>query len=51
MDERQLFSSMIWALFGLSAVAFVVLMFIPAPYGRFVRRGWVLRFHRDSAGL
>ena len=40
MDEWQLFSTMTWALFGLAVIAFVVLMFIPAPYGRFVRRGW-----------
>jgi len=40
MNEWQLFSTMTWALFGLSVIGFVVLMFIPAPYGRFVRRGW-----------
>jgi protein-S-isoprenylcysteine O-methyltransferase Ste14 len=40
MTEREIFWTLTWALLGFSAVGFVVLMLIPAPYGRFVRRGW-----------
>ena len=40
MDEWRLRLTMIWVLFALSFVSFIVLMFIPAPYGRHVRPGW-----------
>jgi competence protein ComGC len=41
MDEWRLRMTMIWVLFVLSFVSFILLMFIPAPYGRHVRPEWV----------
>ena len=32
--------TMIWVLLALSLLSFVVLMFVPAPYGRHIRAGW-----------
>jgi hypothetical protein len=40
MGEWRLSMTMIGVLFAISFVTFVVLMFIPAPYGRHVRPGW-----------
>lgn len=40
MDEWGLYMTMIWVLLALSLLSFVVLMFVPAPYGRHVRAGW-----------
>ena len=40
MDEWRLHMTMIWVLFALSFISFIVLMFIPAPYGRHVT-SWV----------
>jgi protein-S-isoprenylcysteine O-methyltransferase Ste14 len=40
MDEWRLFRAMNWVLLGLALGGFVLLMLIPAPYGRYVRRGW-----------
>jgi hypothetical protein len=40
MAEWQLYLTMIWVLLALAVLSFVLLMFIPAPYGRHVRSGW-----------
>ena len=40
MDEGRLHMTMIWVLFALSFGSFILLLFIPAPYGRHVRPGW-----------
>ena len=40
MTERTIFDALLYGWFGLSAVTFVALQFITAPYGRHVRRGW-----------
>jgi hypothetical protein len=40
MDEWELYMTMIWVLLALSLLSFVVLMFVPAPYGRHIRAGW-----------
>ena len=39
MDEWGLYMTMIWVLLALSLLSFVVLMFVPAPYGRHVPCG------------
>jgi hypothetical protein len=38
MDEWGLYMTMIWCC--LRSLSFVVLVFVPAPYGRHVRAGW-----------
>ncbi len=40
IDEHGFFQWLITGWFGLSAVTFLVLLFIPAPYGRHLRPGW-----------
>jgi len=40
IDEQGFFNWLLVAWFTLSAVTFVVLLVIPAPYGRHVRPGW-----------
>jgi protein-S-isoprenylcysteine O-methyltransferase Ste14 len=39
-SERQFAFTLTWVLIALSAIAVVVLLLTPAPYGRFVRSGW-----------
>lgn len=38
MDERSLYNGLLIAWYALAAVVFVVLFYIPAPYGRYTRR-------------
>ena len=40
MMDRELFDAVVLAWFGLSAIVFLVVMFISAPYGRHERGGW-----------
>jgi len=40
IDERTLFDWLLTGWFILSGVTFLVLLFIPAPYGRHLRSGW-----------
>ena len=40
MNEAKLFSSLLLAWFVLSGLIFVLLYFIPAPYGRLAKNGW-----------
>lgn len=43
MSERQIYDVLLIAVFAMAAVAFVVLLFVRAPYGRYTRRGWGAR--------
>ena len=43
INEKIIFNALLIALFIISVLVFVSLFFIPAPYGRFTRRGWGLR--------
>ena len=40
MNERAFFDGTLWVMLGLSAITFVSLFFIVAPYGRHARGGW-----------
>lgn len=40
MDQYLLFDFLIIGWLGLAIVSFIVLLVIPVPYGRYVRRGW-----------
>lgn len=40
MSEAAFFQALLYLMLALSAVVFVVLFFISAPYGRHIRRGW-----------
>ncbi len=40
MDERAFYTGLLWSWLALAPVAFVVLLFKTAPYGRFARPGW-----------
>lgn len=40
MNEASFYSILVVVWLVLAAVVFVTLLFIPAPYGRFARRGW-----------
>lgn len=40
MNELQLHRGICWGLIGCAVVAFVLLQFLSAPYGRHVRDGW-----------
>ncbi len=40
MDEARFYTLMFYAWLGLAAVTFVLLFFVTAPYGRFLRQGW-----------
>ena len=40
MTEQAIHRLLLWAWLGAAAVVFVVLLFIAAPYGRHLRRGW-----------
>ncbi len=40
MTERALFDLLLYSWFALSAVVFLALLFISAPYGRHGRKGW-----------
>lgn len=40
MTERTLLDAVLWALVALGAITFVALLFVVAPYGRHVRRGF-----------
>lgn len=42
MNEPVFFNGLLIAFFCLALVVFIILFFIPAPYGRHVRRGWGL---------
>ena len=45
MDEASLFHLIITAWFVLAAMAFVGLLFVPAPYGRYARINYLRDFH------
>ena len=45
MTERSFYSYLVVSWLALAAMTFVALLFIPAPYGRFTRRGWGPRFN------
>jgi 3-oxo-5-alpha-steroid 4-dehydrogenase 1 len=45
MDERLFFRILIFVVFFMSAVVFLVLVFVTAPYGRYVRKGWGARMN------
>lgn len=40
MTAESLYQGMLWLSFPLALVTFVTLLFVPAPYGRYQRRGW-----------
>jgi 3-oxo-5-alpha-steroid 4-dehydrogenase 1 len=40
MNEVSLYNAMLVAWFALAPVTFVVLFFVAAPYGRYMRKGW-----------
>ena len=40
MTEIEIHRSLVWLLFGLAASTFAALLFVTAPYGRYVRGGW-----------
>jgi 3-oxo-5-alpha-steroid 4-dehydrogenase 1 len=40
MTERVIYGYVVVIWFALAAIAFLALLFVPAPYGRFTRRGW-----------
>jgi 3-oxo-5-alpha-steroid 4-dehydrogenase 1 len=40
MTERSFYSYLVVFWLALAAITFVALLFVPAPYGRFTRRGW-----------
>src|SRR5674476_1670438 len=40
MNEREIFNAIIATWLTLAAIVFVLLFFITAPYGRYVRKGW-----------
>lgn len=40
MNERILFYILLWGWLGIAAGIFIVLFFITAPYGRYIRKGW-----------
>lgn len=40
MTERHVYEYVVVVWFALAAVTFLALLFVPAPYGRFTRRGW-----------
>lgn len=40
MSERAWFDGLLWTMLGLSAVTFVALFAVTAPYGRHARTGW-----------
>ena len=43
MSEQEFYPILLYAFLGIGVIVFVVLFFIPAPYGRHVRSGWGLR--------
>ncbi len=43
--EKVIFNALLIFIFAVSAVVFVSLFFIPAPYGKFTRRNWGLRIN------
>jgi 3-oxo-5-alpha-steroid 4-dehydrogenase 1 len=40
MSERELFSTLTLVLLAVALASFVLLLFVPAPYGRHARTGW-----------
>ena len=40
MNEHEIFSVIIVTWLALASVVFVLLFFVTAPYGRYVRKGW-----------
>ncbi len=40
MSERATFDAVLWSFVALGAITFLVLLLVPAPYGRHVRRGF-----------
>lgn len=40
MELTFLYKIALWLIFGFAALVFVTLFFIPAPYGKFTRKGW-----------
>ena len=47
--EKTIFNILLISLFCISAVIFIFLFFISAPYGRFTRKGWGLRINPKIA--
>lgn len=45
MTEYLFYGYLVVFWFALAAITFVTILFIPAPYGRFTRRGWGLRLN------
>ncbi len=43
MSERQVYDILLIAIFAMAIIAFIVLFFVAAPYGRYTRRGWGAR--------
>ena len=47
--EKLIFNSLLIFIFIVSVLVFIVLFFIPAPYGKFTRREWGLRINPKVA--
>jgi 3-oxo-5-alpha-steroid 4-dehydrogenase 1 len=45
MNDRLFFQWLLLALFAVAAIVFVALLFMPAPYGRHLRKGWGPKLH------
>lgn len=49
VNGKTIFNALLIALFIISMLIYASLFFIPAPYGRFTRRGWGLRINPQLA--
>ncbi|MFH1017677.1 MAG: methyltransferase [Pseudomonadota bacterium] len=51
LTERGLYPYLLMAWIGIAAVVFLLLRFVPAPYGRHARPGWGPALHRTAGWI
>lgn len=49
--EKTLYNILLILIFIISVIIFITLFFIPAPYGKFTRKGWGIRINPKIAWI
>ena len=51
LSEKLIYNILLIVIYGISIIVFAALFFIPAPYGKFTRKGWGVRINPKIAWI